>query len=341
MLNERKLKILEAIINDYIITAEPIGSRTIAKKYDMGISSATIRNEMSDLEDMGFIIQPHASSGRIPSDKGYRLYVDSLMHSHELTEAETAFLKNIVVSNINQIDYLIKETAKAIAIMTNYTTIISEPRLSKTRVKHLQLVSLDENSVLLVIVTNSKAVRNQVLRMPDAPGSDVLAALSNCINRKLADVEIEKMDNKLIEDLRDELGEYGYMAFRIVESILNVVSYEDNRQIYTSGVKNILAFPEFSDLDKARAIFHTLEEKDMLVTLLDSGGGESIQIVIGSENNIKNMQGCSIIKTSYDIGGQTKGSIGILGPTRMDYPQVVAVLNSIVKNINNVISNFL
>jgi heat-inducible transcriptional repressor len=296
---------------------------------------------MSDLEDMGFIIQPHAYSGRIPSDKGYRLYVDSLMHSHELTDAEASFLKSIVINNINQIDYLIKETAKAVALLTKYTTIITEPKPVQTKVKHLQLVPLDDSYVLLVIITNSKAVRNQALRVQTAPVADELSRLSNCLNHRLANVDADRIDHKLLATLKEELGEYGYMAQCIVESILSVISYEENRQVYTSGVKNILAFPEFSDLDKARAIFHTLEEKDMLITLLDNDGGESVQIVIGAENNIENMQGCSIIKTNYNIGGQTRGSIGIIGPTRMDYPQVVAVLNSIVKNINGVISNFL
>ncbi len=341
MLNDRKLKILEAIINDYILTAEPIGSRTIAKKYNMGISSATIRNEMSDLEEMGFIIQPHASAGRVPSDKGYRLYVDSLMQSRELTQEQIDFINNIIFNNINQIDYLMKETAKAIAFLTNYTTIVSEPSISKTKIKHLQVLPLDENAILLVVITDSKAVKNKILKVKDVPNTDALLMISNILNNKLSNVEPSKINNELLEDLKNDLGEYGYMALAIIESILNIVSYEENRQIYTSGVKNILAFPEFSDLDKARALFNALEEKDVLITLLDNDGGESIKIVIGSENDVEHMQGCSIIKANYNFGDQAHGSIGIIGPTRMDYPQVVAVLNGIVKNINRLLYSIL
>ena len=162
-LNERKTKILEAIITGYIETGEPIGSRTIAKNYDLGISSATIRNEMSDLEELGLITQLHTSSGRIPSDKGYRLYVDNLMGHRELTDEETKFLQNVIVNNINHMDYLMEQTAKALSMLTNYPTIISKPKIEKEKIKHIQLVSLDETSIIAVVVTENKTVKNYIV----------------------------------------------------------------------------------------------------------------------------------------------------------------------------------
>lgn len=340
ILNDRKIKILEAIINDYIATAEPIGSRTIAKKYNLGISSATIRNEMSDLEELGFIVQPHTSSGRIPSVKGYRLYVDRLMHSRELTSEETILFQNIISSNINHIDYLMQQTAKALAMLTNYTTIVSEPKSKCSKIKHIQLVPLDESSIIAVIVNENKSVKNHVIRMKDVPNIEELNKISAVINQYMKHNCINEMKYNIKEDNNEFSKENLELIKLVLKTVSETFKQENNVQLYTSGVKNILAFPEFSDLEKAKIIFQTLEEKDMLITLLDQRNNEyndSIQILIGDENNLEQMKDCSIIKTEYKLGDDSFGSIGIIGPTRMNYAQVVSVLNGIVKNINDVI----
>lgn len=342
-LNERKIKILEAIINDYILSAEPIGSRTIAQKYDWGLSAATIRNEMSDLEDMGFILQPHASAGRVPSDKGYRLYVDSLMRSREMTSQESDYLEEIVYNNINQIDYLMRETAKALAHLTNYTTVVSEPHVKRVAIKHVQLVPLDENSILLVLINDSKAVKNQVIRLGKAPKPETLNALSAVLNKHLQGVMSGMLNNELLEKLARDFGEYAGILKPVMEAVVNSLNSGEDIRLYTSGIKNILSFPEFSDINKARNFFQTLEEKEMLITLLgnnNDNGNDGIQIVIGTENDLIHMQNCSVIKANYRLGGQTFGNIGIIGPTRMDYTQVISVLNGIVYKINNIIKEF-
>ena len=333
-LNERKIKILEAIINDYIQTAEPIGSRTIAKKYDLGISSATIRNEMSDLEDMGFIIQPHASAGRVPSNKGYRLYVDRLQPYRELTKEESSYLRQVVKDNISQMDFLMKETAKAISLLTNYTTIISEPHISRTLVKHIQLAPLDEKSIVLLLITDSNVVTNQVVQVGEALDYQTLVKLTLILNSDLQGLSIEDIDAELIKSIKEKSGELGKHIIPIMKSIVSTVKREDDLQVYTSGVKNILGFPEFSDLDKARALFQTLEEKTMLINLLTEPTDDKIQITIGDENHLQEMKDCSIIKTAYVLGDKAHGAVGIIGPTRMDYLEVTSVLNGIVKHIN-------
>jgi len=344
ILNERKIKILEAIITDYIATAEPIGSRTIAKKYNLGISSATIRNEMSDLEELGFIIQPHTSSGRVPSDMGYRLYVDRLLRFQKLTKQETDFLRSTVAENINRIDYLMQQTAKALTLLTNYTTVVSEPKCQDVKIKHVQVIPFDETSVITVVVTDNKVVKNNVIKVNHAPEPDILNEISNIINQILKEYTFEEIESKeaYLEYLNSP---YGKLIDDVFVSILNTANEERNMRVYTSGVNNILDFPEFSDIGKAKSVFKALEEKDMLINILQEdkttktnlNNFGDIKILIGNENSMEQLKDCSIIKTNYKYGKNSYGCIGIIGPTRMNYAQVIPVLNSIVKSINDVI----
>ena len=332
-LNERKIKILQAIINDYIETAEPVGSRTIAKKYNLGISSATIRNEMSDLEEMGLILQPHASAGRIPSDMGYRLYVDHLMQKHELGEKEKTVMQSVIANNISQIDYLMEETAKAISHLTNYTAIITEPVNHSTRIKQIRLMPLDSASLLLVIATENNFIKNHVVKVGIAPSDEEILHLGSCINAVLQGHTLQEIDGVLIGRLKNALGEYQGFLPNILKDIESTIRAAEKVQVHMSGTKNILAFPEFSDIDKARSLFQALEEKDVLVTLLEEGQGNDLQVLIGSENTVQSMKDCSVITATYKMGEETRGTIGIVGPTRMDYSQVISVLNGMVENI--------
>lgn len=337
-LNDRKIKILQAIINDYIATAEPVGSRTIAKKYNLGISSATIRNEMSDLEEMGFIIQPHASAGRIPSDMGYRLYVDRLMKYRELEENEQLFLQGLINRNISRIDYLMEETAKALSVMTNYTTIISEPVVKKTKLKQVRLMPLDDTSLMLIIATEENYIKNHIIKLKEVPTDDEVFNLSSKINRILKGHTLEEIDGEIAAELMKELMQAeANIVEPLLQAIASTVHSAENMNVHLSGTKNILAFPEFSDVQKAKSLFQTLEERDVLVTLLGDNLGSDMQILIGNENSIEQMKDCSIITATYKVGDNTQGSIGVLGPTRMDYSQVVSVLNSMVKNIEKVL----
>jgi heat-inducible transcriptional repressor len=337
LLNDRKIKILEAIINDYIQTAEPIGSRTIAKKYDMGISSATIRNEMSDLEDMGFIVQPHASAGRIPTDKGYRFFVDSLMRRRELSDEEAQFLQSVIANNISQIDYMMQETAKAIAALTKCATIVSEPQVKKARIKKVQFVPVDERAFVMVLVTDTKVVKNHMVYVDRAVEPLALAGLSALMDSGLLGKSSEDITNDFAASMARLAGSDYDVALAALRCVSEVMKTEDDIQIYTSGIRNILSFPEFSDLEKAKAMFQALEEKDMLITLLGKSSNDKIQVLIGQENSLELLYDCSVIKASYSASGQNFGSIGIIGPKRMDYSQAVAVLGGILKHINAVL----
>ena len=335
LLNDRKAKILEAIVMDYIATAEPIGSRTIAKKYNWGISSATIRNEMSDLEELGLIIQPHASSGRVPSDSGYRLYVDRMMRHRALTEEETIFLQRMIMANIHHAEYLMQETAKAIAALTRYATIVSEPREKKATIKHVQLMPMDERSILVVCVTDAKAVKNKTLFVQDPPDYDTLSRLSKVLNTHLQNQEVESIGEHIMAELLLAFEKNEHLLMNVLGVITEAAKSED--KVYTSGVTNFLAFPEFADRNTLEKVFQALEERDMLVTLFEGEPTEGIQIIIGAENHVEPLKNCSIIRANYSMGNRSAGSIGIIGPTRMDYAQAVSVMNGILLNINKVI----
>ena len=334
-LNDRKIQILKAIINDYIATAEPVGSRTLAKKYDLGVSSATIRNEMSDLEDMGLIIQPHTSAGRIPSDLGYRLYVDRLMNRSELTPKEQQFLHSVVSGNVSRIEYLMEETAKALSMLTNYTTIISEPVLKRTALKQIRLMPLDDASIMLIIVTEGNFVKNHIIHVNRAPSDEDLFSVSVKINSILQGHTLEDINEHTIMALQKELKEYSGLLKPVLKAVQKTIRSAENVHLHMSGAKNILTFPEFSDVAKATEIFRAFEEKNNLVSLLRNPKDNDIRILIGNEINIKEMQDCSVITTTYRMGENTGGSIGIIGPTRMNYNQVVSVLNEMVKNIES------
>jgi len=335
-LNERKRRIIEAIVSDYITSAEPISSRTISKKHDLGLSPATIRNEMSDLEEMGFLAQTHAMSGRIPSDKAYRLYVDTIVPQRELTDTEADYLEQTIQSNISQIEYLMRETAKAIAHLTNYTTIVSDPKAVEPAIKHLQLMPLDDTSVLLVLIYDSKAVKNVNVWTGRTIAPSELDRLSNVLNQNLNGLTLNQINEKTAESLRAGFGEYAEVLGAVLQALVGVMDYGENAQVHTSGIKNILTFPEFNDVAKAHSLFEALEEKDHLITILGSGGDEIVEIVIGEENEHENMKECSIIKANYRINNLT-GQIGIIGPKRMDYARAVSILRGAAEKINAVL----
>ena len=336
-LSDRQLKILEAIINDYIHTAEPIGSRTIAKKYGMGISSATIRNEMSDLEDMGFIIQPHTSSGRIPSEKGYRFYVDSMMPRRPLTSDESLLLQQMILSNISQVEYMMKETASALSKLTRYPVIVSEPYLKKAKIKHVQMIPVDEKTIFLVMVTDTKSVKSQPLTLATAPDYEGLYRLTGILNHHLSGKTIREIDRPLIDELLVAFGHEAHILMPILGTIVALIQDEDDMRVFTSGVKNILAFPEFADIRKAEAIFQALEERDALIAIIGEPQADGIQIIIGEENSLELLKDCSLIKANYTIDNQSTGCIALIGPTRMDYGHAVSVLHGILQNIQHVL----
>ncbi len=339
-LDDRKLKILEAIVNDYILTAEPIGSRTIAKKYDLGVSSATIRNEMSDLEELGLIVQPHTSSGRIPSDKGYRLYVNKIMESQRTDITPADVINELIANNINKIETLMEETAKALSMMTNYVTVVSEPHVGNAKIKYIQLVPIDFKSILLVVVLNSNVVKNSNIYLDNnleyGYSRNYLMTLTEYLNQELEGLLVEEITRLVINKVIELMDGDDSLVNIVVQEIINQCGKENSSRMYTSGVNNILGYPEFTNnMEKAQEIFKSMEEKDFLSNLMLDVKDENMEIIIGEENSLVQLKDFSVVKARYKLSEDRYGSIGVIGPRRMNYEQTISVLNGIVKNINS------
>jgi len=336
-LDDRKKKILYAIIKTYLETGEPVGSRTISKYTDLNLSSATIRNEMSDLEDMGYIIQPHTSAGRIPSDKGYRFYVDQLM---EEKVSELNDMKDILIQKTDKLETMLQQMAKLLAVNTNYATMVTKPQFKHKKIKFIQLTEVDEQHLLAVIVIDNNIVKNRILDLVEPVDKEIVLKLNIALNTFLQGLDITEINIGLIQKLKEQAGKYGDLINRILDSIAEAISEEDDLEIYTSGATNILKYPELSDTQKATELLYTFEEKKQLTEMItDKMGDEEqrgIQVYIGDETPVKSMKDCSVVTATYEIGEGVYGKIGIVGPKRMDYEKVVSTLQSLMNQLDEI-----
>ncbi|SHG89302.1 heat-inducible transcriptional repressor HrcA [Tepidibacter thalassicus] len=328
-LTDRKIKILEAIIKDYIINAEAVGSRTISKKYDLGVSAATIRNEMSDLEEMGYLIQPHTSAGRIPSEKGYKLYVNSLMKEGQLDEIEKDIIKKSIIENIGEVKDLLEETLKLLSKLTNCTSLALKPKIVESKIRHLKLVYINSTSILLVVITDTGLVKNTILNNVLEISEDKVNIISKVLNDKLVGKVINELDENFVKYIRSQMIEYSNILDNIFESVLSNLIEIDDLEVLLNGATNIFNFPEFNDIVKAKAFLNMLEEKQIVANVLNTKGIEKnhVNIVIGSDNYCETIKDCSVITATCDIDGVVIGKIGIIGPTRMDYSKIYSVIN--------------
>ncbi|WP_027627861.1 heat-inducible transcriptional repressor HrcA [Ruminiclostridium cellobioparum] len=343
LLDDRKLKILQAIIDDYISTAEPVGSRTIAKKHELGLSSATIRNEMADLEDMGFLEQPHTSAGRVPSDKGYRLYVDQLMKINDLSESDIENIRNAMDIRINELSQLIRNASVVMSQFTKYTSMAVTPHIKRSVLKAVQVVPIEPGKALVIVVTDSNIVRNNLIRVPEKITPDVIIQVSNMLNDKLKGYTLEMLKTNFLNGEAEQLTSLPYDLMRpILDGIEDLIKLIDRPEIYLEGTTNILNFPEFKEVQKAKEFLSLLDEKKLMSELLNThGNNNEIVIQIGNENVIQGIKDCSIVTASYSIDDYVIGSIGIIGPTRMEYSKVVSSLNYIRNKINQEILKLL
>lgn len=340
MLDERKMKVLYAIIDSYIIGAEPIGSRTITKEYDMGVSSATIRNEMSDLEDLGFLIKPYSSAGRIPSDKAYRLYVNGLlnMKDKQIDMKMKNHIRDILFSESSEIEDLIKNSAKILSALTSYTALAISPQIQNSKVKHIQLIPIDKLQLLLIVVSNSGIVKNSIIRLEEEIAENQLEKISNFLNQNLKGSTIREIKNDLNETSIKEIYQYKDTIESIIPTISKSMEDISNIELYSNGINKILNFPEYKDLEKAKSFMKFFEDEDSVVDiLLNNQANKGIDIVIGEENAYEQIKDCSVLTATYRLGDKTIGKIGVIGPTRMDYIQVINTLQMFSKNITELI----
>ena len=337
-LSERKLKILHAVIQNYLETGEPVGSRTISKYTDLNLSSATIRNEMADLEEMGYIIQPHTSAGRIPSDKGYRLYVDMLM---EEKEQELNEMQEQMLDKADKMDQLLKQAARVLATNTNYATMVSTPMNNSNKIKFIQLSMVDEEQVIAVIVLGGNVIKNKIINIDEPISNENLLKLNMLLNTTLNGMAIEEINLGLIARLKEQAGIHSQVVGYVLDAVADAIHLDDDMQIYTSGATNIFKYPELSDNQSAQEIISAFEEKQQLAALVTksmANGGEDrdIQVYIGDESNVENMKDCSVVTATYELGEGMQGTIGIIGPKRMDYEHVMKTLKTLMAELDDI-----
>ncbi len=333
-LDGRKLKILKAIIRNYLETGEPVGSRTISKYTDLNLSSATIRNEMSDLEEMGYILQPHTSAGRIPSDKGYRLYVDMLM---EEKQQEMEELKVELNAKSEKLDSILKEAVKVIANNTNYASLITTPQYRIKRIRFLQLTQMDENTLLTVIVLEGNIVKNKLITVQEALTQEVVLKLNLMLNTFLQGLDIKEINLGIIQKMKAEVPRYTNVLSDVLEAIGECFE-EEEVDAYTSGSTNIFKYPELNESGRASSLLYALEEKKQLTELMYNEGDKErgIQVYIGNESPLEATKDCSVVTATYHLEEGVYGKIGIIGPRRMDYEKVVSTLQNLMSELDSI-----
>ena len=330
-MDDRKFRILQAIIDDYILTAVPVGSRTISKKYDMGLSSATIRNEMSDLEELGYLDQPHVSAGRIPSAKAYRLYVDQLLSSGRLQSDTPLALRSHFLGRMHQMEDVIDRAAQVLSSLTNYTAVVLPPSYQQPHIRTIQLVPVSDESALVVIVTDAGVVRDTVIHVPRI-GEDTLYQISRTLTGELRGKTLQQASEtmpEIISRMRDNEA--------LLESLGTVMHDTDmtlKPHVAVGGTSNMLAYPEYNDVEKARSFLSLMETHDKLADIIRQNGDVAFTVRIGPETGVPEMSDCSIVTATYSTRNGQQGTIGIIGPTRMQYSRVLGVLGTMGRQLS-------
>lgn len=336
-IDDRKLKILKAIISNYLETGEPVGSRTISKFTDLNLSSATIRNEMQDLEEMGLLKQPYTSAGRIPTDQGYRLYVDQMMveKDNEMEEMKTQLLERV-----DKMESMLKQVAKVLAYNTNYAALVTAPQYQNSKLKFIQLSKVDDNQILAVIVVDNNVIRNKLIQVDRAMGNDEMLKLNVLLNTFLQGASLQDINLEMIHTIKNQAGEYGEILEEIFQGITEAIHEADEVEIYTNGTTNMLKYPELGTVEQTTKLLEALEDRQGLDELIDesihSDSSNGIQVYIGEEAPVQSMKDCSIVTATYELAEGAKGTIGIIGPKRMDYQKVVSTLKNLTGELDEI-----
>ncbi|HEX9025761.1 MAG TPA: heat-inducible transcriptional repressor HrcA [Clostridium sp.] len=338
-IEDRKIRILQAIINDYIRTGDPVGSRTLAKNYNLGIGSATIRNEMADLEDMGYLEQPHASAGRIPSSKGYRLYVDKLMDNQRLTVEEDLKIKQYIIdSAMLEVDKIVRQTSALLSELTKLTCVIESPSVKKSFVKSIQLIKVDEYNLISVFLTDTGLIKNHMIKLNNGvPKIETLMRINQVINNRLVNLSIEEINLEVINNLKKDLGEYEEIFNAILPVLYETLNTTNSSEVFMEGTTNIFNYAEYNDIDKAKEILSLFNDKESIMDLFNPQ--DNITISIGDENYKQQAKDCSIISAEYSFRDRPIGKIGLIGPRRINYSKVITIMAEVIKELNNMLSN--
>lgn len=336
MLNDRKKKILQLIIEDYISTAEPVGSRTIARKYNLGISPATIRNEMSDLEMLGYLEQPHTSAGRIPSAQAYRFYVDSLLEPGALTDNDMALINSWFRERRRSIDEIFQSTAKILSRMTQNVSMVLANKSDKAVFRYMKFLPLDDRHAILCIVTDDGNVDNCVVEIPLGMRPEELDYMAGRVSRLLEGKELAEISDTLLGTVHTDIVEDKLLFTSLLNTINKMNRKHQQQSVFLGGTKQLLSQPEFRDMDRVRDLLGILEEEKVVRDLLLAGEDSGLKITIGSENKFTGIQDCSMVQATYRLNGQVVGTMAVLGPTRMEYSKVISVMDYLHKYLKTI-----
>ncbi|MBO9129585.1 heat-inducible transcriptional repressor HrcA [Bacillus sp. 165] len=334
MLTERQLLILQIIIDDFIGSAQPVGSRTLSKKEEITFSSATIRNEMADLEELGYIEKTHSSSGRVPSEKGYRFYVDHLLAPQHLPERELIQIKDLFAERIFELEKVVQKSAQILSDLTNYTSIVLGPKMKENRVKSIQVVPIGPHTAVAIIVTDTGHVQNKTITIPESIKPSDIEKMVNILNSKLNGVPISELNNKMFKEIVTLLRVHVQDYDDVMKLLDGTLQFPLSEKVYFGGKTNMLSQPEFHDIHKIASLLRMIEHEEQVYNMLrDKTVG--IQVKIGRENESSAMENCSLITATYSVGEEHLGTIAMLGPTRMQYSRVISLLQVVTKQLSD------
>ena len=336
-LNERSKHILEAIIEDYIHTAEPVGSRTITRRHGVSLSPATVRNVMADLEEMGFLVSPHTSAGRIPTDKAYRFYVDSLLGLPRIAREEREEIRKRCSLTGRDIGEVLKETSRMLSSISHYMGIVVAPRFTANVFRHIEFVKLGGRRVLAILVSQNGTVQNKLIETDEEFHFAELTRMSNYLNDLLEGLTIAQVKNRILEEMHKDKTRYDALLSRALKLSQQTLEETDS-EVFIEGQANFLEQPEFADVARMKEIFRAFEEKGQLLALLErSLAAEGVQIFIGSESHLNRMAGMSLVTSTYVTGKNTLGVLGVIGPTRMGYAKVIPIVDYTAKLVSRLL----
>lgn len=340
-MDERKKQVLQAIIDDYISTAEPIGSRTIARKCGLGVSPATIRNEMSDLEALGFLEQPHASAGRIPSAKGYRFYVDCLMGPQQLSDRDALLINQWFDQKVRRLDEAFQETVKVLSRITRNVSLLVTPQISSCQFKYLQFLPFDDTRVVVIVVTDTGVMDNRLMEIPAGTSVEELQRIAAVMNHRLSGLHLTEIQSSVLEKIKEEVlprPELLEGALSLIREATGCANAND--KVYLGGTTQLLNQPEFRDVEKVRTLLSMLEEDRLLYDILHTQDGNGVIVTIGAENKFSGIKDCSVIQASFRLDGQMVGTLAVLGPTRMEYARTMAVIEFMQAHLGNILKKY-
>lgn len=337
MLNERKKKILQIIIEDYISSAEPVGSRTIARKYDLGLSPATIRNEMSDLELLGYLEQPHTSAGRIPSAQAYRFYVDALIEPGTLTDNDMALIDGWYNERRRNIDDIFQSTAKILSRMTQNVSMVLTNQQTIANFCYLKFLPLDSQHAILCIVADDGSIDTNVVDIPLGMSSEEMDYLAGKMSKLLEDRNLSDISVEILQNVHTDVVEDKLIFSSLLQAVRKMTGRRQEQKVFLGGTKQLLNQPEFRDVERVRNLLGILEEEKVLKDFLQGGEDSGLKVTIGSENKFTGIQDCSMVQATYRLNGQIVGTMAVLGPTRMEYGKVISVMDYLHKYLKTIL----